>query len=1429
MTILDTLLTNFTQEAQNNNSIVLDDVASYLPVDGFAAIQNAFLISTGTQFIVYDITPDNISSIQNNSFTISNGKSDIYGVTSVVMNLIFSLDTSNNLQIIICASLNSSWTFLQSFPQLNMYPFTAIQQSDPCFIYTTTIEDNYTPVTWSNDHPNDKINLKPGLNFAGWLELSGFLANVLKILNYTDVQPALKLNGPIAFNNKYPYPVMSLAASLGNNSLKIPTGTSSLTLGNTQLVIEITIPTDLGIQEIGLGLIATMQSTAPGSNSILEFEVTIDPDNELLSFSAIPQPGTTFSAADIIAALPGGSKFESFIPSVLNYSLSEVGLNEFAITLSLSSSPQISYIYFSIGIAKSWTIIPDEVTLNDVALSLNYYNPFDTANSFVIVYLDANCSLLNNNPDIFDGTFDFTVNLTENSSQGWDVSSITGQYFGSVSLNNIIQGLFGQGIELPDELSNLQFLNFGVSINQVSDSYAYSLVGQLNDNFIILNEPILSSLNINVNYSNVNNENRYAVDLSGFLGIGGQNFTVTLDFGSTGNSNTTFDLQAAWQAQSQDYLGFNDIAGAFGLDIPVIPSNLDLSLSGINFSYDYSKSQVLLNATSVNYGTATFETFSANGTQAYVFQVIVPTLDNLISSLPLVGPEISSNDLSIKDIDITYATNPTILNSRAIAQGLSIEGGLILAGKTEDFSISTDTQQNQPQEVQVLSIQHNELMSSTSSPAVQSQGTWIPVQKSLGPITLQRIGLNYSNGYLYLLLDGSLNVPDLAINLLELGLGINISDPTSIPKFNLNGLGIALNSDIFTLSGQLLIINPPQNSYKYQFDGEVIAKIGPFGLSILGSYVQEQDDTSSMFMYGVVDVPLGGIPAFFITGGALGFGYNRNLILPSINNVYTYPLVTAAMSPSKNNNFQTALNQMEAYMPVDQGQYWAAAGVTFTSYEMLNSVALVCVTFGVDLEIGLIGLSKAVIPKGDPMPIAQAILQLETTITPSTGIFEIAAQLTSTSYILAPSCHLTGGFAFYLWFAPNEHAGDFVITLGGYHPAFNKPTWYPDIPRLGVNWQVDSNLSLQGKIYGAITPVCMMAGGEMKALWVSGDIRAWFDLNTDIIISWSPYCYNINAIIDVGVSVGLSIIFVNTSINIDVGVDLSLWGPEFNGKAKIKLFIISFTINFGSQPQQSTYPITWDNFCSTFLPQQICTITVGNGLLSTLDVEQNGQAASIWVIDQNDFEIVTSSAIPSKTISLNGTSKEWSTNQDFGVGLVQVSNFTSQHTITISSPDNPNIDIDTLDIEPITINAPKSLWENINESQLNSEALSPETTISNVLSGVTITTKPQTPDATLAIPLSYLMYTVNWQGNVITFETNDAPTSDPFDQHQSLDQIASTNTDEDFRNSLIALLLIPTAINVQPLTNNLNNNYFSYNPRLCYLGEEKQMEGSAND
>ena len=64
----------------------------------------------------------------------------------------------------------------------------------------------------------------------------------------------------------------------------------------------------------------------------------------------------------------------------------------------------------------------------------------------------------------------------------------------------------------------------------------------------------------------------------------------------------------------------------------------------------------------------------------------------------------------------------------------------------------------------------------------------------------------------------------------------------------------------------------------------LMARFGAYGLSVYGGYGQGVADGqkfTSFFAFGAVNGPIGGPPAFFITGIGGGFGINRGLVIPT--------------------------------------------------------------------------------------------------------------------------------------------------------------------------------------------------------------------------------------------------------------------------------------------------------------------------------------------------------------------------------------------------------------------------------------------------------------------------------------------------------------------------------------------------------------------
>lgn len=456
---------------------------------------------------------------------------------------------------------------------------------------------------------------------------------------------------------------------------------------------------------------------------------------------------------------------------------------------------------------------------------------------------------------------------------------------------------------------------------------------------------------------------------------------------------------------------------------------------------------------------------------------------------------------------------------------------------------------------------------------------WVKIEKTIAVFTLHRMGVALAGSELGLFVDASLNVAPLTFDMIGLGILADISSFDKV-SFALSGLGISLQTSALSLTGAFMRSTGEHGGADI-YSGCLAIRAGNISAFAVGQY-----SDGALLAYACVNVPLGGPPAFFVKGFAAGFGYNEAITLPSIEQVSTYPLIAGAMGTVSQEELPGKLSE---YIKPCSGQFFIAAGVHFSSFEIADSFALVTVSFGKKLQVGLLGLSDMTMPpKCDKTPVAHAQLALRAAFLPDDGLFCVEALLTSESYVLSKDCKLTGGFAFYLWFG-KEHSGDFVITLGGYHPAFAKPEHYPVVPRLGFHWDVISGhpgrLVISGEMYFALTPSAIMAGGRLSAVYADGNLRAWFIARADFLICWKPFHYDIGIGISLGASYKLNLLFVQCTFKIELGCDLHIWGPDFSGTARISWFIISFTIRFGADAGQEPKKINWTEFAESFLPE----------------------------------------------------------------------------------------------------------------------------------------------------------------------------------------------------------------------------------------------------
>ncbi|MFF3869733.1 DUF6603 domain-containing protein [Micromonospora sp. NPDC001898] len=581
-------------------------------------------------------------------------------------------------------------------------------------------------------------------------------------------------------------------------------------------------------------------------------------------------------------------------------------------------------------------------------------------------------------------------------------------------------------------------------------------------------------------------------------------------------------------------------------------------------------------------------------------------------------------------------------------------------------------------------------------PVVTAGNTqWLTLQRTFGPLHLNRVGFQYERQKLWFLLDASISLGGLTFTLDGLAVGSPLND--FAPEFDLHGLGLDYrNGPLAVSAGLLRVPLTGADGQPYdEYEGSALLTIRELTVSALGAYAYV-GGYPSLFVYAFLDYPIGG-PAFFqVTGIAAGFGYNRRLRVPAIDQIAQFPLVSKVMSdssgPAPATDPITELSTLRPYLTPSEGDQFLAVGIRFTSFKQIDSFALLTLMFGQRFEIDILGLSTMKVPAApDVPPIAEIQMAVKASFVPDEGFLGVAAQLTSASYLFSRDCHLSGGFAFYSWFS-GTHGGDFVVTVGGYRPGFVPPAHYPVVPRLGFNWQIDSAVSVKGDAYFALTPSVLMAGGHLAATWNSGNLSAWFTAGVDFLIGWQPYHYE--ASLYVGIGVRYTYHFFGThTLSVDVGADLSIWGPEFSGRARVHLSVISFEVSFGAGANQRPAPIDWPAFQAAFLPadsaeQPICTLAVRDGLVRAGDGDVD------WVLSPRKFTLVTDSVVPAKTYDVGAGRIDGAVPAaTFGIAPMDVpaTQFGSTHAVTITRDGSTDV-TNLFAFEPVSKRVPRALW-----------------------------------------------------------------------------------------------------------------------------------------
>ena len=786
-----------------------------------------------------------------------------------------------------------------------------------------------------------------------------------------------------------------------------------------------------------------------------------------------------------------------------------------------------------------------------------------------------------------------------------------------LKLSDWAKTLFGNQSEFPSAIEALVIENLTTSFNTKTKDFTFTCESK----FPVDDREVDITVTINISRQE---DGSFKKDFAGHIIIGDLQFALIFD---TDEKSKTF--LAAYRDTNDNEIGVKNLIGSISSTLKNdIPAGLTISLKEALFAYSKKTQTNFLLGLDIGSGVnlsklpLVGKKFPPDRTIKLAYQVLVTKAD--------------FSQTEISHLNSLYTEGGINLPEKSLTNRLDLATSMRLGNETRQLSLPIAINQNSGQ---VEEISQPESTAPSSTDVTSPDGTkWFQLQKSFGPAHFERIGLKYQDRKIWFLLDVSLSAAGLTLSLD--GLSVNSPLTELKPEFNLKGIGIDYQSGSTLEIGGAFLRKPGTTAEGQpydEYDGAAIIKTKTFTLSAIGSYAQ-YDGHPSLFIYAVLDRPIGGPSFFFVTRLAAGFGYNRALKIPTIDQVATFPLVAEAIGSNPVNQpgspqdgaakLTQELETLHHYIPPETRQIFLAVGVKFTSFKTIDSFALLTVAFGNRFAVNLLGLSTLIAPpEANKTPVAEVQLALKATFLPDEGFLGVRAQLTPNSYVLSKKCHLTGGFAFYSWFAPHEHDGDFVLTLGGYHPKFKVPAHYPKVPRLAFNWQVNSELNLKADGYFALTASALMAGGHLEATWHSGNLRAWFKAGADFLIAWKPYHYDASIYVDMGVSYTFHVLFATIHISVDVGADLHIWGPEFTGKAHIHLSVVSFTVSFGAGAAQTPQPIDWNTFKSSFLPadSDICSIAVKDGLVRKVNPDDK---SDLGVINPKYLCLVTNSVIP---------------------------------------------------------------------------------------------------------------------------------------------------------------------------------------------------------
>lgn len=435
-------------------------------------------------------------------------------------------------------------------------------------------------------------------------------------------------------------------------------------------------------------------------------------------------------------------------------------------------------------------------------------------------------------------------------------------------------------------------------------------------------------------------------------------------------------------------------------------------------------------------------------------------------------------------------------------------------------------------------------------------GSTLPIELSagfsaaLGPIraTVDRLGLL-----------ATLSFPDGGGNLGPADLALAFKPPS--------GAGIVVDAGVVT-GGGFLGFDPAAGEYSGALELALLDFLALKAIGLITTRMPDGSDGFSLLMVLTGEFP-GGLQlgfGFKLLGVGGVIGLNRGMRLDTIMEGVRTGAIESVMFPRDVvANAPRILSDLRAFFPPEDGVFLIGPMAKFG----WGTPTLVTGTIGVIIEIpgniALLGVLKVALPdEDDPLLLLQ--VNFAGAIEFDKKRIYFFASLYRSNIL---GTHIDGDMGLLIAYGDQP---DFLITVGGYNPAFRPPPLpFPTPKPVELNLLNSDNATIGLRGYFAVTSNTVQVGAEADVFFGFSELSLSGTVGFDALFQFSPFRFSAGLHCDIALKAfGVGVFTVN--------FDGTLSGPapwEVSGSASIGFWLFSIGVDFD---------ITWGEDADTQVP-----------------------------------------------------------------------------------------------------------------------------------------------------------------------------------------------------------------------------------------------------